>query len=245
MKRPSWGRPRISTALLAASVLLGSGLLLWGTDAVARWGAETYLERHVQTATGVLERPAVDVHGTFFLPQVLRGRYEAVEVEVVGLASGPLRIDRLHAELSGVHLSLHDLLLQNAVPIYVERSRERATLTYDDFNHYLDVTGRPVRIEPAPAGEVVLTGTAEVFGREVSASARALLDAANGDLEVRPTQLATGTDLDPASRALLRQRFSFVVPLDPLPFGQRLTDIETTGTAVVIDAEGIGVVAGP
>jgi hypothetical protein len=243
IRRP--GRPRVSTALLAASILLGIGLLLWGADLLARWGAESLLARHVQATTGVLERPSVDVGGTFFLPQVLSGRYEEVDIVVDDLTSGPLRIQRLHAELRGVHLTFHDLLVQNSVPIYIEQSRERATLTYDALNSYLDATGRSVRVAAAPAGETLLTGTFQVFGREVSASALAVLDAEDDDLTVRPTQVETGTTLDGASRALLRQRFSFVVPMDPLPYGQRLTGIETTDAGVVVVAEGRDVIAQP
>jgi LmeA-like phospholipid-binding len=239
------GRPRVSTIVLAAGILLGTGLVIWGSDVLARWGAESLLARHVQAATGVPERPSVEVRGAFFLPQVLSGRYDEVDIAADDLTSGPLRIGRLEAELRGVHLTFHDLLWQNSVPIYIEQSRERATLSYDALNSYLDATGRSVRIATAPAGETMLTGTFQVFGRGVSASAMAILAADAGDLTVRPTQVETGTELDGASRALLRQRFSFVVPMDPLPFGQRLTGIETTDTAVVVDAEGRDVVVQP
>jgi hypothetical protein len=245
MRRP--GRPRVrpSTVALVASMLVSAGLLLWGADLLARWGAESLIARHAQAATGVLERPSVDIHGRFFLPQVLSGRYEEVEVTVDDLVSGPLRIERLDAELRGVRLTFHDLLLQKNVPIYVESSRERATLTYEHVNHYLDVTGRQVRIDAAPQGRARLTGTVEVFGREVSASAIAVLEAADGELLVRPSELDTDTDLDAASRLLLRQRFSFVVPMDPLPYGQQLTGIVPSDAGIVVEAEGTDIVANP
>ncbi|NEK87548.1 DUF2993 domain-containing protein [Blastococcus saxobsidens] len=238
-------RIRISTAVLAASVLLGTALLLWGADALARWTAESYVARQVQALTGVLELPAVEVHGTFFLPQVLSGRYEHVEIAVEDLRSGPLRLERMTADLSGVHVSFADLVGQDVVPIYIEESEERATLTFEDLNHYLDATGRPVRVESAPAGEVLLTGTVEVFGREVSASSRVVVGADDGSLSVRPTGLETGTVLDAAGQALLRQRFTFLVPMDPLPFGQRIEGITTGETAFEIEAGGDGLLVEP
>jgi hypothetical protein len=236
---------RISTLLLAASTLVGTVLLLWGADALARWTAENYLARQVQALTGVLDRPSVEVHGTFFLPQVFAGRYEHVEITVEDLRSGPLRVDRMTADLTGVHLGFHDLLAQNSVPIYVEASREQATLSFDDLNRYLDVTGRPVSVTGGDPGEVLLTGTAEVFGRRISASSEAVLGAEDGDLSVRPTTLDTGTPLDGASRLLLAQRFTFRIPLDPLPFGQRLTSIEAGETALEIQMRGTDVVVEP
>lgn len=236
---------RTSTVLLALSVVFGTALLLWAADLVARWSVESYVERQVQAVTGALERPSVDVHGTFFLPQVLQGRYERVDVSIGELRAGPLRLEDVRAELTGVHVSFRDLLAQNPAPVYIEESRQRAVLTYEDLNRYLDVTGRPVTVEAAPDGEVVLTGTAEVFGREVSASAQAVLGSEDGALSVQPTAVDTGTVLDAASRLLLRQRFTFVVPMDPLPFGQQLTGIDAGEAGLEVEARGVGVVVRP
>ena len=238
-------RVRISTVVLAASVLLGTALLLWGADTLARWTVENYVARQVQALTGVLELPSVEVHGIFFLPQMLSGRYEHVEVGLEDLRSGPLRLERMTADLTGVHVSFGDLVGQNVVPIYIEASRERATLTFEDLNRYLDVTGRPVTVEAGPAGEVVLTGVVQVFGQEVSASSRVLVGAQDGSLSVRPTLLETGSALDEAGRALLRQRFTFLVPMDPLPFGQRITGIATGDTAFEVEARGSGLFVEP
>ena len=238
-------RVRVSTMLLAASILLGTALLLWGADAVARWSAERYVARQVQALTGVLELPSVEVGGTFFLPQMLSGRYEHVEIGVEDLRAGPLRLERMTADLTGVHVPFSDLVGQNVVPIYIEESRERATLTFEDLNRYLDVTGRPVSVESGADGEVLLTGTAEVFGREVSGSSRAVVGAENGSLSVEPRRLDTGTTLDAASQALLRQRFTFLIPMDPLPFGQRITEIATGERAFEVEARGADLVVEP
>ncbi|RZU34571.1 DUF2993 domain-containing protein [Blastococcus saxobsidens] len=238
-------RVRISTAVLAASVVLGTALLLWGADTLARWTVEGYVARQVQALTGVLEVPSVEVRGTFFLPQMLSGRYEHVEIGIEDLRSGPLRLERMTAELTGVHVAFRDLVGQNVVPLYIEESRERATLTFEDLNHYLDVTGRPVVVESAPDGEVLLTGAVEVFGQAISASSRIAVGTDDGSLSVRPTGLQTGTVLDGAGEALLRQRFTFLVPMDPLPFGQRIVAVAAGDTAFHVQAGGSGVVVAP
>lgn len=238
-------RNRLATFALAVTVVLGTALLLWGGDFLARVGAESLLARNIQAATGAAARPQVHVRGLFFLPQVVRGRYDRVDITIEGLESGPLRIDRLDTELTGVHLSFHDVLVQNSVPVPIEETVEHATLTYDDLNHYLKATGRPLTVESAPDGEARLTGTIKILGQTVSASTRAALGAQDGALSVRPTQLDTATPLDRASELLLSQRFRFLVPLDPLPFGQQVSTIQPTAQGIRVIAGGVNVVVRP
>ena len=238
-------RIRLSTVLLAASVLVGTALLLWGADALARWSVERYLAREVQALTGVLELPSVKVRGSFFLPQALAGRYEHVEVSLEDVRSGPLRLERMTADLTGVHVPFRNLVGQDSIPIYIEESQELATLTYEDLNRYLEITGRPVAVRSGPDGEVLMTGTAEVFGRDVAATSRIVLGAEDGNLTLRPTSLETGTVLDGPSQLLLRQRFAFRVPLDPLPFGQQITALEPGERALQIEARGSRIVVEP
>jgi len=236
--------PRPSTVALALGAALGALLLLWGLDRVAHWGAQTLLQRQIQDATGV-SAVDVQVHGALFLPQVVAGSYDDIEVTVRGLRAGPLRIQRVHAELHGVHLSFHDLLLRDVGAVVVDRSSEQALLGYDDLNSYLDATGRPVRVAPAPGDSTTLTGTVRVLGHDVSASARARLGVRDGSLTVAPTGLATDTALDRASELLLGQRFTFLVPLDPLPFGQELTAVRAGKSGLTVAAGGTGIVVRP
>jgi hypothetical protein len=68
--------PERRRLLLQTLGLIGVvALLLWGADSMARIGAESLLSRNIQDATGVEVPPNVDVQGSFFLPQVIRGAY--------------------------------------------------------------------------------------------------------------------------------------------------------------------------
>ncbi|WP_164701256.1 DUF2993 domain-containing protein [Modestobacter sp. KNN46-3] len=238
-------RPARRTVVVGVSVVLGTLLLLWGADRLARWGAESLLARDIQQATGVADRPQVQVHGAFFLLQAVDGRYDDVEVSLREVSSGPMSVDEVDARLSGVHVSFHDLLTQEPAPVWIERSVGEAFLGYDDLNRYLEVTGRPVSLGPAPGEEVLLTGTVDLLGQSVSASALAELSPQGGALSIAPTALDTESDLAPASRLLLGQRFSLRVPLDPLPFGQDLTAIEGAAEGLVVRARGTDVVIRP
>ena len=72
---------RSNTVALAMTVVVGTLLLLWGGDWLARQGAQSVLSQQVQDATGTVSSPAVRVHGFFFLPQVIAGRYDNVEID--------------------------------------------------------------------------------------------------------------------------------------------------------------------
>lgn len=239
---PRSRRPQPRTLALGAAVVLGALLLLWGGDRLGRWGAENLLRHTLQDATGSSVAPTVQVHGSFVLLQVLRGRYDDVTVTLPEVRSGPLRIERVQAELSGVRLAFHDVLLQERDDLYIGSALQRATLRYDDLNRYLDATGRPITLAPgSSADELLLTGTLQVLDQTVTASSTARLGPAAGALGVQPTDVDTDSALDPVATLLLGQRFTFLVPLDPLPFGQRVTDARAGESELVVDTGTEGV----
>ncbi len=236
---------RISTGLLAASVILGIVLLVFGADRVARSGAQTLLARQIQDATGTAASPIVQIHGSWFLGQLIRGHYDSVDVDLTGISSGPLTITSLHATLTGVHLPFHDVLVRKVDRILIDSAVEDAMLTYDDLNAYLSATGRKVRVEPVKDGVVTLTGTVDILGTSISASADAQIGSEDGALSLKPLRLHTDTVLDKASELLLGQRFTVIVPLDPLPFGQVITSIEAQESGFRVQAGGTNVVVDP
>jgi hypothetical protein len=243
--RRSGYRRRTTTAVQVAAFVLGVALLAAGADALARAGAESLVARDVQQAVGTDERPEVSVRGAFFLPQVIRGSYGEVDVTTRDVTSGPLRLRRVASRLRDVRVPFHDVLVGDVRRLWIGRSDERASLTYDDLDHYLEVTGRSLQVAPRPGGEVLLTGTARVLGRSVDVSADVSLTASEGQLRISPRQSVTGAEgLDGASRLLLSQRLSFAVPL-PLPFGQHLTRVRAREDAIDVRAQGTGVLLEP
>ncbi len=121
----------------------------WGADALARLGAEALLARNIQNATGVSEPPVVEVRGFAFVPQVVRGAYNEVDVTTRGITSGPLRIERVDSQLFDVRVPFHDVLVQDIRRVGIGRSVEDVTLRFDDLNAYFDATGRPLQLAPA------------------------------------------------------------------------------------------------
>lgn len=236
-RRPAWrphrpGRGAIIRGLIG--VLLVAGVL-WGLDWAARLGAQSLIARNLQSSNRLEQRPEVHLRGGFFLPQVLRGRYDRVDVSLQGLVGDSLRIAKVDARLTGVHVPLHDLVTGHISVIPIDQTSGTAELRYDDLDRYLTRQGRPLTLARSSEGQLQITGTVRVLGRAISTSAVGSVQPIPGALEVTPTRLNTGVGgLDNASRALLNQRLRFDVPLKPLPFGQQVQQIATGSRGITI-----------
>lgn len=233
-----------TVALAVAVIAFVIGLLVV-SDYLSRVGAQSLIARAVQHETGSPDRPHVDLHGLFFLPQVVDGVYGNVEIDVADVHRGPVNIAEIDAHLYNVHVPFHDVLTRQVHRIVVERTDEVARLRYADLNAYLRAQQIPLTIGPAGHGSVKFTGTVQVLGADVSASADAKVAARGHTLYITPVQFDTGLGaIDQASRLLLAQRFTVTVPLRSLPFGQTITGAQATASGVTVRAKGTDVVLG-
>lgn len=238
---------RSRRALVRVAVLVvGLALLLWGADAAARVAAQSLIARDVQDATGSTEVPQVHVRGHAFLLQLLRGVYDEIDVTSVGLSSGPLRVERVESRLSDVELPFHDVLVRDRRPFRIGHTDQRATVLYSDLNRYLEATGRPFQLASGGGNQVEVTGALDVLDRHVVVHAEVSLTVEDGALVLTPNQIDTGSSpLSRVNRLLLAQRLSLAVPMDGLPFGNELLEVQPTSTGVLIHAEGRSVVVQP
>jgi hypothetical protein len=232
--------------LQALGLIVVVALLLWGLDTLARLRAETLLSRNIQDATGVEVAPEVDVHGIFFLPQVIRGAYSEVDVTTVGVTGSPLRIDRVDSQLSDVRVAFHDVLVRDIRRVGIGRSEEDLDLTYEDLNAYFAATGRRLELAPGRDGTVRISGNLEIANQTVPLSADATLWVEGDALRISPESLNTGSgSLDAASRLLLGRRLRLLVPLGTLPFGHQLTGVRADPDGVHLTATGNDIVVEP
>jgi LmeA-like phospholipid-binding len=219
--------------------------LLWGSDYLSRVGAQSLIARAVQREADTPLRPSVHVRGAFFLPQVVRGRYDHVEIDAGPIESGPLRIAGLHADLRGVHLPFHDVLVRHVNDILVDSTAERATLLYRDIDAYLRSIHTPLTISYAYRGTLKLTGAVNAFGRSIAASADVRPTLVGDVVELTPEKLDSGNSaVDAVSRLLLGTRLTVPLPLTSLPFGQTLTAVSVRPGGVLVSAAGHSVVLG-
>ena len=231
--------PRRRTPLMIALFLATVALLLWAADSLARTVAQNQLADQIHQQTGTLAPPTVVIGGTVFLPQVLRGRYDEVAIAFSELSDGPLRLRDVYAQLSGVHVPFRDVLTGAANPLLVDHADEQAFLTFDDLNSYLAAVGQPVTVQgPGSDGTVLLTGTVQLGTSTVTGTAEARIEAAGDAVAVTPTRLVSDSPFASLSQVLLGERFTFLIPLDPLPFGEQVTDIQVQEQGFLIRAHG-------
>ena len=228
--------------LVAVVVTLGAVLLV--ADLAAARIAEQRIAEQVQQSGDLATLPSVEVHGRPFLLQALRGRYDDVEVRSVDVPAGELRFSTLVSELRGARLPLRQALGSTPVPVPVASLRARADVTYEALT--ASVQDRGLRVVGAEDGLVRVTGSIEVLGRTLEATAVSRAELVDGAIVVTAERFEVGSGLADAllSRSL-GNRLDFEVALDELPYGLTLTGLRAGLDGVVLTADATDTVITP
>lgn len=219
---------------LLVALLVLAGLLLLADRGLAAVAQRT-VAAEVQAAAGLPAEPEVDLGGFPFLTQAVRGRYDRVEVRSTRVPADGLVLDRLDAVLLGAQVPLGEVLSGAVARVPVEQVTARALVGYDQLRQQ----SGDRRLTFAPdAGRLRVTGTVEVFGQELSAVAVSRLDVVDGDLLVTAESFEVGSDLaDALLTGALEGRFDLRVPVEGLPYGLAVTDVEVAADGVVVLAQ--------
>lgn len=196
--------------LLVALVIL-AGLVV-GADFGFRLWAEAAVANRVDRSLGLAERPDVDFHGFPFTLQVLRSRFEGVDVEMEGLQVQGLVLQAVRLELEDVRFPRERLFSSGPGNIRARSGKGVLEVTEDDLTAYLQQRDVPVEVRfLGPA--VQATGSLSVGGVEVEAKATAELEVEGGGLVFEPQDIEVAEAVTIPAGAL-----SFEVPLpQPLP----------------------------
>lgn len=222
----------------AVTLLVLLGLLLVADRASAALAARAIAEQ-VQSGTRVTTEPEVDVGGFPFLTQALAGRYEQVQVRVRDVPAGELRLSRLDATLTGVQVPLSEAVSGRVQRVPVERVRARALVPYAELAR----RSGDRRLTVEPAGERIrVTGSVQVLGRTLTATAVSRVEVVQGDLVVTAESYEVGSEAadDLLTRAL-GDRLDLRIPVAGLPYGLRVTgvDVQPGGVSVLASATDI------
>jgi hypothetical protein len=201
---------KLVVALVALALLaVGAdfGFRLWAEDAVAD---------RVDRSLGLPERPDVDFHGFPFSLQVLRSRFDGLDMEMEGLQAQGLVLDAVRLELHSVRFPRERLFSSGPATVRAQSGTGVIEVTDDDLTAYLQQRDVPVEVEFI-GPEVRATAALSVAGFEVDAEATAELQLAGDALVFQPEQIEVADEVTVPVGAL-----SFEVPL-PQPFpGVRL-----------------------
>jgi hypothetical protein len=196
------------------------------TDRLSEAAAQRDVAARIQASEHLPTRPDVDIHGFPFLTQLVRGRYDDVDVTVRGLHAGPVPIDHVTARLTGAEVPFGDVVRQRVGAVPIERARAEVLLRYDDLNDF--VSTDHVFFEAGRGGRLHVTATAEVAGAEVNAGV---------DVPV----VVSGSVLTVDVGAGVQVR----IPLPGLPFHMRLNAAKATADGIVVAGSVDGLVLRP
>ncbi len=205
--------------------------------------AERVLADELRRSGALPSRPEVDVHGVPFLTQVLRGRYDRIDVVARDVAAGevagePVTVPRLSATLRGAQVPLDDALAGGVTQVPVRRVDARVLVPFDVVRRSSDVAD----LDVAPEGDRLrLRGTVRVLGQRVSGSVLSRLAVEDGELVVTAEQfdLPGGAAGGLAGRLLdraLSGRFDARIPLTGLPYGLRVDGVRVQPDGLAVRA---------
>lgn len=203
-------------------------------DRVAAGFAARTVASKLQSAAGLPERPDVDIAGVPFLTQAVAGRYQRVEVSADAVPAGELSFAELTATLTGVQVPLSDVRTGDIDEVPVGMVDARVLLAYDELsrrsgNRRLTVTSAGDRVR--------VTGSVQVLGRTVEATAISALTVEGEELVVTAESFEVGNDAaDAAVTRALRGRLDLRIPAGDLPYDLMLRSVEVEPGGVVLRA---------
>ena len=207
-------------ALLVVLVLLVGGLLV-ADPAVEAW-AEDRVALEIARQGRLAGAPTVDIGGTPFLTQAVRGRYDDVRIRLAAEQLRQPEGTRADITLRGVRLPLSELASDAVQEVPVDRVEGTVVLSYELLSAQL---GPGTTLRPDRDG-LRITRTVELLGREVplTATGRLRLDGDEVVIDVARVSGAgvrlPGVVVDRAADLL---DLRYAVPA--LPFGLRLDGV--------------------
>jgi len=222
--------------VLAVAVLLVVG------DRLAVSAAQHAIAVKARNAAQLKETPSVTITGTPFLTQAVSGRYDKIKITAHDIHRGGIRIDTIHAEFSGVHVSLSDALNGKVSSVPIDKGVGDFVITYPDLTSFF--TAKKIT--------VTANGSALAVDAKVTVNG-AVLDV-QGSYDVR----TSGQDLvfSPIGASLRVNGAAVPTPALPtvvtamtvsidtgvLPFGLKVASVKVMPGGVRVDAAATGLV---
>jgi hypothetical protein len=222
-------------------VLLLVAVVAVVADRVAARSVEQVVATRLAEAGQLEAVPEVEVRGTPFLTQAVSGRYDDVVVRASGVQAGQLRVRSFVAQLRGVRVPLGDVVAGQVEQVPVEEVTARAVLTYADLSAV--VADRGLRVSAAGGGRARVTGSVQVLGQTLQASAISRPTLEGREVVVTAERFEVGNSVaDAVLSAALGNRLDFRVEIGKLPYGLQLTELRAGGDGLVLQARSEGAV---
>jgi hypothetical protein len=217
-------RPKL---LIGLVVLILAGV---GAD----FAAARYFEGQVAATLARryrLERPIVQVRDFPFLPHLVLGRFNAIDLAASDARAGGVTAERVEVHLHDVRAP-RSVLLGEGGAITVGRADGQVELSEEEVNRLLSgaLKGGSVRLD---RDGVVLSVSTDLAGQPVQASVAGTIGARNGHLEFTPTRIEGGT-VPPALATQLLSLFRLDVAVPRLPADIQVERVTTAPGALIV-----------
>ena len=219
--------------IVIALVVLATLLVL--ADRVGVVLAERALADQIRTELDLQQTPDVSIRGVPFLTQAIRGRYQEVRVGLPDVDSGRLQNIGVHARLLGMHAPLGDVLRRQVDEVPVDRITGDLTVGYADLARASGISGLRITRE----GDALrLSGSVQVLGRQVDASAVGRVEVVGNDIAINAERAEiAGVEVPQAALDVAARLLSFRVSPRGLPLSLRITGVRTGDTSLEVTAE--------
>ena len=179
-------------------------------------------------------KPSVRVHGTPFLTQALRGRYQDIEVSGGGLQVGEMAGATLEAHLFNALLPPRELLGGRTTELPVERVEGRIVLPYGEVARVSHIPGLSLTYERE---RLIASASLPVPGINQLArvSGHAVLSVVDGTVWLRVRGLSVaGISLPSIVVKQLMPSLNVLIPLPELPYGLRLDELRPVASGLLV-----------
>lgn len=205
---------------------------------VAQKTAESKLAGYAQFR----EQPTVRIHGVPFLTQVVRGRYDDIEVRGPLVRFGDFSVADLDVHLRGAHLPFSTLIGGHISELPVDRAVGQVVVPYAELARRVPVSGLVVHGDDhgaAVSGDIAVP----LIGQTVHVSGRVAVALTGDQVRITVTQLDLGSATVPqAVLDALQQQLTATVSLPRLPLDLRVTGLRTSSAGLVVTGTGDHVV---
>jgi|GEM_PF-917263 len=231
------------TIRITVGVVVGVLVLLFIGDRVAARVVSSQIATEAQRSQNLPTKPSVSIGGVLFLPQVVRGNYQDINIDVRGSVQEGLRVERVRSHLDGVHIPLSDVIGGNVTKIPVDSLDADVEVTFTDIDAYLAAQGSKLTV--APAGTAIrVSGPVNIFGTDYPVEGTAAIGVEPDAFTFTPRELAQNVTaaLPPAWHDEIVKLLTIKIPVEGLPFNLKLTAATVLSDRMRFSAAGENVI---
>ena len=207
--------------LLVLLVVLVVGV---AADFAAARLAEDKVAQALQREYRLDRRPVVSVRDFPFLPHLLAGRLDAVDLAATQVRAEGVTLAQVELHLHGVHVD-RSMLLGAPGRVTVDQADGTAELGQAELSRLLAERLQGGSVEIGAQG-VRLRATTTLLGQPLSAEVTGRLAVSGGRVRFTPERVQA-PGVPPALTRRLAPAFAFELPLPPLPAGIQVERVST------------------